>query len=184
MEIWSPAVPVLQGTKPFQQIPFLFCLSDLVSQTYYLCENKEDERRLFATELISQTRGYNSILVFDRTMEEQCINALINLYGELEAELTLVKTKFIDLSEIFKHFYYYDPAFKNSFSLKTISEALKLEVSFDKIRSGLEAMNYYERMRSEENPVEKQLLKEDLMNYCFSDTRATFLIYDFLRGLT
>ncbi len=183
MEIWSPAVPAIKGTRPFQQIPFLFCINAKNEQSYFLCENKTDNRKDFAIELIQQTSAYNSILVFDKTMEEQCINSLIGLFEELEDPLTTVKNKFIDLSDIFKNFNYYESSFKNNFSLKTISEALKLEVSFDKIRSGLEAMNYYEKMRSEDNPVEKQLLKEDLISYCFSDTKATYLIYKFLKEL-
>ncbi len=183
MEIWSAALPGLKGTKPFQQIPFLFCISNLTSQSFYLSEHHQDERRDVALELINQTMHFNSILVFDKTMEEQTINSLINLYADLAVALNLLKNKFIDLSDIFKNFYYYEPSFKNNFSLKSISEALKLEVSFDKIRSGLEAMNYFEKMRGEQNIVEKQMLKEDLINYCFSDTRATFLIFEFLRNL-
>lgn len=183
MEIWQPAIPVIKGTKPFQQIPFLFCISDIKFQSYYLSEHKEDERRNFACELIKQTESYSSILVYDKSMEEQIINGLINLYPEFEAALTLLKSKFIDLSDIFKNFHYYHPSFKNNFSLKTISTALKLDVSFDKITSGLEAMNYYEKMRVEESAVEKQLLKEDLINYCFSDTGATYLLYEFLKKI-
>ena len=183
MEIWSAAIPVIRGTKPFQQIPFLFCIDDLSTQSFYLSEHYEDERRNFAIELTRQTEKYNSILLYDKTMEEQCVNSLINLYSDLEPELNLLKNKFVDLSEIFKNFYYYESSFKNNFSLKTISEALKLDVSFDVIRSGLEAMNYYEKMRAENNPVEKQLLKESLINYCLSDAKATFLIFNFLKGL-
>jgi hypothetical protein len=180
MEVWSPAVPVINETRPFQQIPFLFCLTDLKNQSYFLSEYVTDERRSFAEELIKQTHSYASILVYDKTMEEAILNSLINLFEDLATELLVLKNKFIDLSEIIKNFQYYEAAFKNNFSLKTISEALKLEVSFDKIRSGLEAMNYFEKLRLEINPVEKQLIKEDLINYCFSDTKATFLLYEFL----
>jgi len=183
MEIWSSAIPAIKGTKPFQQIPFLFCIDDKINQTYFLTEHIIDERKIFAAELIEQTKSFKSLLVFDKTMEEQTINSLANLFEDLAGELNLLKSKIVDLSEIFKNLYYYESSFKNNFSLKTISEALKLDVSFDKIRSGLEAMKYYEKMREEKNQVEKQELTEDLKNYCFSDTRATFLLYQFLENL-
>jgi predicted RecB family nuclease len=183
MEIWSAAIPVLKGTKPFQQVPFLFCIDDTVAQSYYLAEHHSDERRNFALQLIEQTKTFKSLLVYDKTMEDQAINGLMNLYEDLAPELKNLKEKLVDLSDIFKNLDYYAPSFKNNFSLKTVSEALKLEVSFDKIKSGLEAMNYFEKMRSEQNPIDKQLIQEDIIRYCFSDTRATFLLFNFLRSI-
>jgi hypothetical protein len=181
MEIWSCAVPEIQGTKPFQQIPFLFSITSKDTSSFYLSTHQSDDRKRFAEELIAQTQAYDSLLVYDKTMEEQVVNNLSDLYPDLAMELMPIKNKMIDLSGIFKNFYYYDAAFKNNFSLKVISEALGLDVRFDKIKSGLEAMNFYERLRAEKNEVECQLIKDDLLSYCGSDTRATYLLFEFLQ---
>jgi hypothetical protein len=184
MEVWSPAVPRMKGTKPFQQIPFLFCVDDGSAGTFFLCEHFSDERKQFALELIEQTATFDTLLVYDHTLEEMVVNQLIKMYSDLEEQLSAVKNKFLDISDIFKSLDYYRHEFKNNFSLKSIAEALKLEVKFEPIRSGLEAMNYFESYRSKENPIEKQALKEDLVDYCFNDCRATLLLFRFLQSAT
>jgi len=40
----------------------------------------------------------------------------------------------------------------------------------------LEAMNAFVNFRSTENIIEKQAIKDDLINYCQADTKATFMI--------
>lgn len=183
MEIWSPAIPIIKGTKPFQQLPFLFCLYDGSSQTYFLTEHFTDERLQFALELIEQTKNYASILVYDKTMEEQMINSLIGLFPNLKLQLEELKDKMLDLFEIFKNLHYYHPAFKNNFSLKVITDVLNLGVHFTDIKSGLEAMNTYERMRLSEDMMEKQKLNDSLVEYCYNDTKGAFMLYEYLKTL-
>jgi hypothetical protein len=182
MEVWSPAVPRLKGTKPFQQIPFLFCVDDGGEGSFFICEYFEDDRKQFALELISQTEEFDTLLVYDHTLEEMVVDHLMKMYPDLEEKLNDLKEKLLDISEIFKSLDYYRPAFKNNFSLKSIAEAMELDVKFEPIRSGLEAMHYFESYRSQQNPIEKQALKEDLVHYCFSDCRATLLLYRFLQN--
>jgi hypothetical protein len=182
MEVWSAAIPRLKGTKPFQQIPFLFCVDDGGNSTFFLCEHLSDERKQFALELMEQTAAFDTLLVYDHTLEEMVVNQLIKMYPDLESGLNELKRKFLDISDIFKNLDYYRPEFKNNFSLKGIAEALGLDVKFEPIRSGLEAMHYFESYRSQQNPIEKQALKEDLVTYCFNDCRATLLLFRFLQN--
>ena len=46
----------------------------------------------------------------------------------------------------------------------------------ENIFTGLEAMNAFVNFRSTENIIEKQAIKDDLINYCQADTKATFMI--------
>jgi len=183
MEIWGPAIPKLNGTKPFEQIPYLVSFFNGESHSSVFMEYKDDERKAFAEKLINYTKQYNSILVFDGTLEKLIINNLIKHYNDLKSDLETLKNKLVDVFDVFLNLNYYHPDFKTNFSLKTISAALLNDINYSKINSGLEAMNYYEQYRTEKNDVLKQLIKEDLISYCETDTLATFKLVDFLSGI-
>lgn len=183
MEIWSAAIPQLAGTKPFQQIPFLFCISDGYKENYFLSEHFTDEREKFAQELIAQTEKYNTLLVYDKTMEELAINGLKSYCSEYARELEKVKEKFVDVFDIFRDLHYYDSKFKNNFSLKTLSEVFNTGVTYSDIQSGLEAMNQFEVLRNEPEGIEKQRLRQNLIDYCMNDATATLKLVEYLKKL-
>jgi predicted RecB family nuclease len=180
MEMWGPAIPQINGTKPFEQLPYLVCFFDGKKNSNVFLEYAKDDRRQFAELLLENTKGFESILVYDGTMEKMVINGLIKLFADLKPDLEHLKTKFIDIFDIFLEFSYYHPAFKTNFSLKTVAGVLLEDISYSKITSGLEAMAYFDQQRSETNPVEKEIIKQELINYCQTDTLATYQLVDFL----
>ncbi|MGZ3899222.1 MAG: DUF2779 domain-containing protein [Bacteroidia bacterium] len=183
MEIWAPAIPQLQGTHPFQQIPFLFCMTDGTNDKCFLTEHTSDNRAEFAEELVRSTKSYESLLVYDKTMEELAIKGLKEVVPALAAELDEVKNKFIDLFEVFRNLYYYHPSFKNNFSLKMVSEVFNTGVIYSGIQSGLEAMNYFENLRAADNEEDKLKVRDELMNYCLNDALATLKLTEYLQNL-
>ncbi|MBK9283850.1 MAG: DUF2779 domain-containing protein [Sphingobacteriaceae bacterium] len=183
LEIWTPAIPVLNNTKPFQQIPFLFCLFDGKNKLEYFTEHQQDERKSFAIELIKKTEAYQSLLVYDKSMEEQCIHQLALLFPDLKAELKMVGEKLIDISNLFKKLAIYNYQFQNSFTLKSIASVLTPQIEFKGIKSGLEAMNYFENLRASSNPIEKEILKQDILSYCETDVEAVLALYEHIQSL-
>ncbi len=183
MEMWGPAIPKINGTKPFEQLPYLVCFFDGTTHSNIFIDYTKDERRFFAEQLIERSKPFATILVYDGTMEKMVINNLIRLFEELKPQLEELKNKFVDLFEIFLDFSYYDPAFKTNFSLKTISNILLQDVTYTKITSGLEAMAYYDNFRHEEKTVEREIIKQELIDYCQTDTLATFKLTEFLQIL-
>lgn len=184
MEMWGPAIPKINGTKPFEQLPYLVCFFDGTTHSNIFIDYTKDERRAFAEQLIERSESYSTILVYDGTMEKMVINNLIRLFDELKPQLEELKNKFVDLFEVFLEFSYYNPAFKTNFSLKTISSILLKDVTYTKITSGLEAMAYYDNFRNEEKTVEREIIKQELIDYCQTDTLATFKLTEFLQELT
>jgi predicted RecB family nuclease len=180
MEMWGPAIPQINGTKPFEQLPYLVCFFDGTKHSNVFIDYSKDERRQFAEQLIENTKLYHSILVYDGTMEKMVINNLIKLFTDLKPDLDHLKTKFIDIFDIFLEFSYYHPAFKTNFSLKTVAGVLLEDINYSKITSGLEAMAYFDQQRLETNIVEKEIIKQELINYCQTDTLATYQLVDFL----
>lgn len=180
MEMWGPAIPKINGTKPFEQLPYLVCFFDGKNHSSVFIDYKSDERKLYADKLIESTSNYKSILVYDGTMEKMVINNLIKLFPELKTDLEAIKNKFKDVFDVFLEFSYYHPLFKTNFSLKTVSNILLENINYSKITSGLEAMAYFDRFRNEENLVEKEIIKQELIDYCQTDTLATYQLVDFL----
>ena len=180
MEMWGPAIPQINGTKPFEQLPYLVCFFDGKKHSNVFLEYAKDDRRLFAELLLENTKGFESILVYDGTMEKMVINGLIKLFADLKPDLEHLKTKFIDIFDIFLEFSYYHPAFKTNFSLKTVAGVLLEDINYSKITSGLEAMAYFDQQRLETNLTEKGIIKQELINYCQTDTLATYQLVDFL----
>lgn len=184
MEIWSSAIPQLQGTKPFEQVPFLVCFYDGTNATHFFAGHANDERRLFAQELIRLSENYASIVVYDKTMELGVIDTLRKKFPELEKNLLQLKSKLVDIFDIFLDLAYYDPAFKSNFSLKIVSSVLLKDVEYPKISSGLEAMNYFEQYRLADTAELKHALQKELVDYCGTDSSATLKLVDFLSAIT
>lgn len=183
MEIWNPAIPQLPGTRPFEQIPFLVCFHDGQSTSHFFTTHETDDRRIFAEELIRLASGFETLLVYDKNMELGVINQLIRAYPDLAPGLEGVRRKMSDVFLVFQNMDYYDPAFRNNFSLKTVSSLLLKDIHYSRIASGLEAMHVFEQLRRSDNPLEQQLMIQDLVGYCGTDTMATYQLSNFLRDL-
>lgn len=178
MEIWGQAVPVMKGTKPFQKVPFLFTLFTEAKGSHFFFDFEEDDRRLFAVTLIEHTKAFKTLLVYDKSLERLIINELAELYKDLRNDLLFVSSKLLDVSEIIHKQYYYHYLLKGNYSLKAVSKVVLDENVFEdeNIFTGLEAMNAFVNFRATENIIEKQAIKDDLINYCQADTKATFMI--------
>jgi hypothetical protein len=183
MEIWSPAIPQLPGTKPFEQIPFLVCFYNGETTSHFFAENTLDERELFTEKLIELSSACASVIVYDKTMELGIIDNLVKKHPEYAFELEKLKNKIVDVFDIFLELAYYTPGFKSNFSLKVVAAVLLKDVHYSKISSGLEAMNYYEQFRLANTEDERISLKQELVDYCSTDTIATLKLTEFLRTL-
>jgi predicted RecB family nuclease len=183
MEIWNPAIPQLQGSKPFEQIPFLVCTYDGEKQENYFATGTEQGALEFAEALIKLTENYKSVLVYDKTMEISTIEMLINKVPAQKTPLERLCNKIHDIFEVFLGLHFYDPAFKNNFSLKTTAGVLLGEqIGYAQISSGLEAMAYYNQFLHSEEGEEKEKLKQALIQYCDADCKATFELFGYLKS--
>lgn len=184
MEIWNPAIPQLQGSKPFEQIPFLVCTYDGEKQENYFATGTEQGALEFAEALIKLTENYKSVLVYDKTMEISTIEMLIKKVPAQKTPLERLCNKIHDIFEVFLGLHFYDPAFKNNFSLKTTAGVLLGEqIGYAQISSGLEAMAYYNQFLHSEEGEEKEKLKQALIQYCDADSKATFELFGYLKSI-
>ena len=184
-----PAIPFYDGTKPFQQIPFLFSMvyqenNEMVSFSYFK-PIESDLRKEFLESILSSTKNFNSILMFDKSLEENVLNQLAVLYPEFASDINLFKSKIVDLAEIVKKGNYYHPDMKGNFTLKSLAPIVNQNAGFDNldIQSGISAMYIYESLM-EQNPIEGEHIKQQLIEYCEMDALITYQLLDFFKEKT
>ncbi len=187
MEIWSAALPKYEGCKPFEQVPFLFSVcfetKDGVEYINYFKPIESDGREEFLKKLIASAKNFETIIVYDKNLEVQILNQLENLFPQYTKEIKLLLSRMRDISDIVQHFHYYHPKFKGNFSLKAVSEIVNgtSEYEQQQISSGLIAMNAYESLLTESNPIINETTKQELIDYCNLDTNTGLKFFNFLK---
>lgn len=187
MEVWSPAIPKFKGHKPFEQLPFLFSLcyreDAAPSYQYFIIPEGTNDIYSFAGELIKATKKFPSVVVFDRNLEFQVLAKIENLFPEFAEEIKKLRDKVVDLADLVQNFHFYHPVFKGNFSLKAVSELLDETADYNKleVQSGIVAMYKYEGLLNETNPIIKEDIKQQLIDYCNLDTLTCLKFYDYLR---
>ena len=186
IEVWMPAIPYYQGTKPFQQIPFLFSMiyeeEKEIKNFSYFKPIEEDLRKEFLEQILLATKDFQSILMFDKSLEETVLNQLVELYPEYRKDIADLKNKIIDLAEPIRKGNYYHPEMKGNFTLKSIAPLVNQEAGFHslEIQSGISAMYIYESLLVQ-NLIEAEQTKQQLIDYCEMDALITYQLLNFFK---
>lgn len=183
MEIWNPAIPELQGSKAFEQIPFLISLSWENGSKDLFYAHEEDERENIAADLIKACAEFELILVYDKTLELSVLADLSRRFPDYAEGLAGIRNKMLDLFEPFAKHWFYHPGFKNNLSLKSVTAVLVPEFSYGDIRSGVEALMAFDNFRLEPNPIQKEILKDQLITYCQNDCKAVLKLLAYLMNI-
>ena len=175
-ETFAPAVPRFIGTRPYGSIPFLFSVHTERVGTRnhedYLHGGTDDPRPMLAERLIQALGTRGSICVYSR-FEHQVIRGLIHAVPCRAEALHAVLRRLVDLHAVIRR-HYYHPAFRGSFSLKSVLPALT-DTDYDdlSITDGQLASVRYMRALATDDEAERQTIFEDLRAYCARDTIAT-----------
>ncbi|MCE3279061.1 MAG: hypothetical protein K0S44_1252 [Bacteroidetes bacterium] len=189
-ETFMPAIPVYNGTKPYQHLPFQYSIHFMeqkdkeLKHFEFLAEQGTDPRKSFLTHLMNDTKGEGTILVFDALMEKNVLNGLKKDFPEFSADIDNRLSRLIDLMIPFQDKSYYHPAMKNSFSIKNLLPALAPELSYNdlKISSGSIAMIAFEKLASETDMFKILEIREQLLEYCKMDTLAMVKVFETLEN--
>jgi predicted RecB family nuclease len=187
-ETCNPAVPIIPGTRPFQQTPFQW--SDHVLDAggslhhrSYLHTDRTDPRRRLTEELLDALDGEGSIMVYSE-FEARVIRALAEALPSLaDRLLPLVERRMVDLHHII-HAHYYHPDFHGSFSIKDVVPVLVagLDYSDLDIREGSQAAGAFAVMTDPKTPAaDRRKFREGLLAYCRRDTEAMLRLFQTLK---
>ena len=189
-ESFQTAIPIFDGTWPYQQIPFQFSLH-LVREVgaepehrKFLAEGRNDPRPEFLRQLKSAVEPEGSIVVFNASFEKGRLNECATAFPQYEPWVEAVKKRVVDLLIPFKAFNFYHPDQCGSASLKSVLPALTgKDYKGLAIQEGTMASREFLRVTfSDVSESERQRVRQALDLYCGQDTEGMVWILETLRA--
>lgn len=190
-ETFSTAIPLFDGTRPYQTIPFQLSLHVVKDEGSnpehfsFLAKGTDDPRPPFLAELEKMLGDSGSVIVYNQGFEEGILKELARAFPEYDNLVSQVLDRLIDLLQPFRSFNYYHPAQKGSASLKAVLPAITgrgyedLNISDGQIASvTFLAANY-----GEVPEADREKIMKDLEKYCGRDTEGMIWIVDILKEL-
>lgn len=190
-ETCNPALPLVPGTRPFQQTPFQWSNHILESDgtlrhMEYLHVERTDPRGPLVRSLLEALGDDGTIVVYS-DFEERMIRELAEAVpSEKSALLRLLESRILDLHKVI-HTHYYHPGFQGSFSIKQVLPVVVPELSYEglEIREGSQAALAFIDMTDPAQPRElRQRLRDGLLRYCRRDTEAMVRLYQTLKEIS
>lgn len=187
-EMFMPAIPIYEGSSPYEHIPFLYSMHSKIKKeaalehTGFLAETGAHPLREFILHLIEDLGNEGDILVFDPTHEQKILNKAIQLFPEFKTALQQILLRIKDLSTPFRKKHYYLSAMKGSYSMKFLLPAIAPELTFDtlSIKNGISALAAFENLQKEADLFKTLEIREALMEYCKMDTLGLVKIFEAL----
>lgn len=179
-ESMNPAVPLFDGSRPYQQVPFQFSMhiqhqqGSPLEHHEFLHLKDTDPRPAFIRALHDTIQPQGSIIVFFQSFEKTRIKECAEMIPEYHDWYTGLLPRFVDLQQVFKQYWYYDPAQHGSNSIKAVLPALTGKGYKDlEIGDGMLAgLKYVDMMQGSLSAEEKEKIRKDLLTYCGLDTEG------------
>jgi hypothetical protein len=190
-ETFSPAVPIYDGTRPYQRVPFQFSLH-IVSrpgakpQHYgFLADENSDPRPAFLSELKQRLGDSGNIIVYNQSFEKGVLQEQGEAFPDYSSWVEATCQRVVDLYRPFQKFSYYHPLQQGSTSVKKVLPALtgKGYNNLDIAKGDVASLAYFNLVNGIYDFEAKQKIRQDLETYCSLDTEGMIWIMDRLREL-
>ena len=185
-ETFNPAVPLFDGLRPYQQVPFQFSLHIVrkagakAEHIEFLAEGRQDPRLAFMLKLRESVTSSGSIVAFNASFElgrmQECCEAMPKFAPWLKS----IEGRIVDLLGPFRSFDYYHPDQHGSASMKAVLPALTGKGYADLgIQEGGTASNEFLRVTfGDVDEKEQSKVRQQLLDYCERDTEGMIWIVD------
>lgn len=177
-ETFGSAVPLFDGTRPYQNIPFQFSvhvvphIGGKATHFSYLADGGEDPRPALAARLREVLGDSGSIVAYSAIFEKSVLDDLAGALPQYRDWVNGLQDRMVDLLRPFSDFHYYHPGQKGSASLKNVMPALT-GISYDglTINDGrLAAAAYMAATYGETTEDERKSIRQALEEYCGQDS--------------
>jgi hypothetical protein len=187
-ETFMSAVPLFDGTRPYQQVPFQYSLHVLEDENAelkhyeFLAKEGIDQREELIKSLTSKIPDEACIMVYNMTFEKRIIRKLSEQFPSYKNKLMDIHENILDLMVPFQKKDYYTKEMKGSYSLKFVLPALLPRLTYEgmAISDGGDAMNAYATLHLLEDKKEVKQVRKALLEYCKLDTFAMVKILEIL----
>lgn len=173
-------VPIWEGTRPYQQIPFQFSVHKLASlsaleQSAFLDLSGNDPSLGFAEALIEACGTVGPIFVYNAGFETARIRELVKRFPDMSVALLALNERVVDLLPVARQ-HYYHPSQHGSWSIKKVLPALCPDLNYSDLEGvqdgGMAQTAFLEAISLEANSLRKAELEKQLLAYCALDTYA------------
>jgi hypothetical protein len=186
-ETMSPAIPLLEGTRPYQRIPFQFSLHILAEpgaaprHSEFLAETPTDPRPALLDALGTIGAG-GTVLAYNMSFEQGVLRELGRDFPDRARQCSDLIARIADLITPFRAFHLYHPDQRGSCSLKAVLPAFTGRgYAGLEIQEGEQASREYLRVVCGDVPAdEKARTLQALRDYCRRDTLAMVELLDVL----
>jgi hypothetical protein len=187
-----PALPVLDGTRPFQQVPFQYSLhiqkdlNSALQHKEFLANPKDFEsgsvvnpRKALIEQLKLDFNSSGSIVAYNAGFEIDVLRKLSISFPEDKEFIDDLISRFVDLLIPFRSAWYYKPEMGGSASIKSVLPAIDPEFSYNdlEISNGGLASNTFLSMINNKFNGDEAELRESLLKYCERDTLGMVIIW-------
>ena len=187
-ECFQPAVPLYDGSRAFQQVPFQFSVHRLREQgagtehVAFIGDPLPDPRPDFLAALLKATEGIGTVLAYNQSFEISRLKDLAVQFPVYKEPILDLITRIRDLMEPFQKKWYYAPGMHGSYSIKMVLPALVPELSYEgmAIADGQAASYAFESLMYEHDEEKKAKIKSELLSYCNLDTEAMVRVWKIL----
>lgn len=188
-ETAADAVPMYDGTKPYQQVTIQYSLHILdapgkeLRHTEFLWTDASNPMPALIAQLKNDIGPVGSVAVWYKSFECGRHSEMAELYPEHAEFLLDLNSRVVDLIDPFSQQLYVDAKFMGSASIKNVLPVLAPDLSYKEleIQNGGAAQNSYMRAVFGDLPAdEKKKIFDDLLVYCALDTLAMVRIYEVL----
>ena len=193
-ETFSHAIPLFEGTKPFQQMCFQYSLHTIdvpggeLRHASFLSYDEETPARAMTESLVrAMSGGIGTVFVWFEQFEKGRNSEMAAMYPEFSSFFSEVNSKTYDLMKIFSDHLYIHPALKGRTSIKKVLPVLRPNLSYADlgISDGMTASISWYRARTWDSigDSERQRILHDLEAYCHLDTLAMVEIFNEIASL-
>ena len=190
-ETINPAVPLFDGTRPYQHTPFQYSLhvvKDEYSQPEhfsFLANSTDDPRPALLSELQKTLGNSGSIIAYNKGFEEGILRNLAKAFPEYNDWIEQVCSRLVDLLVPFRNFDYYHPAQKGSASLKAVLPAItgRGYEDLDIADGQLASITFLAATCGDMSEAERAQVMDNLKKYCGRDTEGMIWIVEKLSEL-
>jgi hypothetical protein len=184
------AVPIWQGTRPYQQIPFQFSLHWLgrtgkLEKKSFLDLSGGDPSKSFAEALLAACGERGPVFVYNAGFETARIRELADRFPKFKKSLLAINERVVDLLPIAQQ-HYYNPSQQGSWSIKKVLPAVAPELSYGDLEGvqdgGMAMETYLEAIADETSQTRKSQIEQQLLAYCSLDTYAMVKLWQFFSG--
>ncbi len=185
-ETVSSGVPLFDGTRPYQQVPFQYSVHMMKSKDSkpehfsFIADGNGDPRKGFIDSLRKDIGPEGSVIVFNQSFEQGVLEELAAVYPEFAPWIESVVDRLSDLIVPFKSFNYHSNLQHGSNSLKYVLPALtgKSYEGLPISNGGDATLAFLSVLQGTVSEEEKSRIRKNLEEYCGLDTEGMIWIME------